>query len=142
MQEYSVRVEPSPVDRDIRYVEEQVRAFEASLLPPDNQRDIVSFLRDIDGNVVGGLIGQTRYRTCTILRLWVDQGLRRQGYGSKLLACVEDKARSMDCRIAMVGTYESFGARPFYERHGYTVALSMRDSPRGQIGYFLHKDLA
>jgi len=42
----------------------------------------------------------------------------------------------------MVGTYESFGARPFYERHGFKVVSSDRDSPRGQVGYWFHKRLA
>ena len=75
--------------------------------------------------------------------LWVAEHLRRQGHGRTLLAAAEGEALRRDCRYAHLDTM-GFQARPFYERHGYTVFGALHDIPAGSgySRYFMRKTLA
>jgi GNAT superfamily N-acetyltransferase len=102
--------------------------------------DLDFVLRDATGRVVGGALAETNARWCFIKGLWVAEGLRRGGHGSRLLAAVEDGARARNCIGVYLDTY-SFQARPFYERHGYTVFGVLPDMPPGGAKYYLFKRL-
>jgi hypothetical protein len=39
-------------------------------------------------------------------------------------------------------TTHDFQARPFYEKHGYTVFGQLKDLPRGRVKYYMQKTLA
>ena len=71
--------------------------------------------------------------------LWVDERWRRHGLGSALLREVELIAREKDCRVVTLGT-ASYMARPFYEKHGYTVFTTLKMA-NGFISYSLVKYL-
>jgi GNAT superfamily N-acetyltransferase len=103
-------------------------------------RDLELVLRDPAGHVVGGALAETNAQWCFIKGLWVTEGLRGRGHGSRLLAAVETTARGRDCIGVFLDTY-SFQARPFYERHGYTVFGVLQDMPPGGTKYYLSKRL-
>ena len=71
--------------------------------------------------------------------LWVDERYRHHGIGSMILHEVERIAREKDCRVVTLGT-ASYMARPFYEKHGYTVFTTLK-KPNGYISYSLVKYL-
>ena len=52
---------------------------------------------------------------------------------------VERIAREKGCRVVTLGT-ASYMARPFYEKHGYTVFTTLK-KPNGYISYSLVKYL-
>lgn len=63
-----------------------------------------------------------------------------QGYGAALLIEAETVAREAGCVAVRLDTYE-FQARPFYERHGYTVYGELEGYPAGPRTYLLKKSL-
>jgi ribosomal protein S18 acetylase RimI-like enzyme len=72
--------------------------------------------------------------------LWVQEGLRRHGYGRTLLRMAEAEAGTRGCSHVMLTTY-SFQARGFYEREGYRVVGEMVDYPPEATYYWMRKDL-
>jgi GNAT superfamily N-acetyltransferase len=87
------------------------------------------YVRDVDGNVVGGLIGDVALGWLSIHALWVIDGLRGSGVGSHTLQTAEDAAIKKGCRAAILDTL-SFQAPAFYEKRGY-VRIGVVDDYRG-----------
>ena len=71
--------------------------------------------------------------------LWVDERYRHHGIGSMIIREVERIAREKGCRVVTLGT-ASYMARPFYEKHGYTVFTTLKKA-NGYISYSLVKYL-
>jgi GNAT superfamily N-acetyltransferase len=97
-------------------------------------------LRDGEGLIVGGLIGQLQWEWLRTDILAVAGHLRGQGWGRRLVEEAEALARAAGCHHAWVDTF-SFQARPFYEHLGYRVFGELPDYPTGQSRYFLAKAL-
>jgi GNAT superfamily N-acetyltransferase len=105
-----------------------------------DRRALVITLRDEAGAVVGGLVGRTAWAWLYIENFVLPPAKRGQGIGSRLLAMAEAEALARGCIGARLDTY-SFQARPFYERHGYTIAGAIPDCPPGHTRYTLFKRL-
>jgi GNAT superfamily N-acetyltransferase len=103
-------------------------------------REVQIYIRNPENRVVGGVIGQAFGGWLYIALLWVDEALRNQGHGTTLLQMIEDEAAKLGCRHAHLDTY-SFEARPFYEKHGYTLFATLDNYPKGHRKHFLQKDL-
>jgi GNAT superfamily N-acetyltransferase len=97
-------------------------------------------LRDAEGRVVGGVLAETNVRWCYVKALWVADEYRGQRYGSQLLAAAEAAANERGCIGIYLDTM-SFQARPFYERHGYSLFGVLPDMPPGGAQYYLAKRL-
>ena len=97
-------------------------------------------LRDDDGRIQGGAIGETNWGWLHLTVLAVSEDLRGQGWGSRLIREMERLARDRGCHHVWVDTF-SFQARPFYERLGFRVFGVLPDYPVGQERYFLSKAL-
>jgi GNAT superfamily N-acetyltransferase len=123
-------------------VPQAVRAGIRGADPPDvPARDWVPLclaLRDADGAVVGGVYGATMWSWLMIDGLWVAEGLRGQGFGSRLLGESERMAAERGCGGAWLGTFD-FQARAFYERHGYRVFGELPGMPAGHTHFHLQK---
>lgn len=103
--------------------------------------DIGVYVRDDNGVMLGGLIGVRKGDWLNIDYLWVSDSVRGTGVGSQLIKTAEEKARRKGCRHALVDTV-SFQARPFYEKQGYQVQMSLQDYPyQGMQRHYLTKHL-
>lgn len=96
--------------------------------------------RDQNGQFAGGLDGATYFGWLYVENLAVAEHQRRQGIGSRLLRAAEAEAVRRGCTHAYLDTF-SFQARPFYEKHGYTLAGTLEDFPAGHSRFFLQKRL-
>lgn len=98
-------------------------------------------MRDDNGVMLGGLIGVRKGDWLNIDYLWVSDSVRGTGVGSQLIKTAEEEARRKGCRHALVDTV-SFQARPFYEKQGYQVQMSLQDYPyQGMQRHYLTKHL-
>lgn len=97
--------------------------------------------RDDDGRVVGGLIGEVNLRWLFVSALWVDEGARGSGIGSRLVREAESQARARGCAGIYLDTF-SFQARPFYEKIGFTLFGELAGCPPGGAKYYLSKRLS
>lgn len=115
----------------------------AEFFTPPARQDVPLdiFLLDENERVLAGLVGYSRWNWLHIDLLWVEQTLRHQGYGSRLLQLAEQEARTRGCHYVRVGTL-SFQARDFYEKSGYQVVGQLEDYPPGHTHYLLRKAIA
>lgn len=108
---------------------------------PRNYTPLVIFLRDTEGQIVGGLRGVTVWGWLFVSQLWVADNFRGQDYGTRLMESAEREARARNCHAAYVDTF-SFLALDFYRKAGYTVFGQLKDFPKGHTRYFLQKVFA
>ncbi|MCR4632942.1 MAG: GNAT family N-acetyltransferase [Erysipelotrichaceae bacterium] len=107
-----------------------------------DEEEFVLKVENDDGEIIGGCIAEAyEYHWSRVLleELWVDERYRHQGIGSMIIREVERIARQKDCRVVTLGT-ASYMARPFYEKHGYTVFTTLKKA-NGHIDYSLVKYL-
>ena len=98
-------------------------------------------IRDGQERLVGGLVGDTYWGWLEIQDLWLEDNLRRQGLGRRLVAMAEAEAVARGCSRSWLRTF-SFQARGFYEKLGYRVVGQLDDYPPGQAFYWMRKDLS
>jgi ribosomal protein S18 acetylase RimI-like enzyme len=105
---------------------------------PFNQERFAILLRDTGNSLAGGISGILYWGWLYIDDLWVDESLRRQGFGTELMKRAEAYALTQRCYAAWVDTFQ---ARRFYERLGYEVFASLDSYPGEQCRWFLKKRL-
>jgi GNAT superfamily N-acetyltransferase len=98
------------------------------------------FLRNDEGEIVGGALGNTWGLWLYVSDVWVDHSLRGKGYATKLMTAIEQLAIERGCRNSYLDTF-SFQARPLYEKLGYNVYGTLENHPKGHSHYFLKKTL-
>jgi ribosomal protein S18 acetylase RimI-like enzyme len=98
------------------------------------------FMRDRKNRVVGGVLGHTFGDWLHIDILWVEESFRNKDNGTKLLKMAENEAVKRGCKHVDLDTM-SWQARPFYEKHGYTVFATLDNYPEGHRKHFMKKDL-
>ena len=107
-----------------------------------DEEEFVLKIENENGEIIGGCIAEAyeyRWSRMFLDTLWVDEGYRHHGIGSLIIREVEQIAREKGCRVVTLGT-ASYMARPFYEKHGYTVFTTLKHS-NGYIDYSLVKYL-
>jgi GNAT superfamily N-acetyltransferase len=138
---YTMTVEETPDPGDARFVFERLLEFNRSRTGVnDGHRRLAILLRNESRGIVGGLLGGTFWGWLHVDILWIAESLRRQGYGHTVLTAAEEEAIARGCHHALLDTM-SFQARPFYEKHGYTVFGELCDMPPGHSRYFMQKQL-
>ncbi len=115
------------------------------IVPHETDADEEEFVLKVEvenGEIVGGCIAcayEYRWLRMFLDTLWVDERYRHHGIGSMIIREVERIAREKGCRVVTLGT-ASYMARPFYEKHGFTVFTTLK-KPNGYISYSLVKYL-
>ena len=107
-----------------------------------DEEEFVLKVENENGEIIGGCIAEAyEYHWSRVLleELWVDERYRHHGIGSMIIREVERIAREKGCRVVTLGT-ASYMARPFYEKHGYTVFTTLKKT-NGYISYSLVKYL-
>ena len=107
-----------------------------------DEEEFVLKIEDNNGEIIGGCIAEAyEYHWSRVLleELWVDERYRHQGLGSMIIREAERIAGEKGCRVVTLGT-ASYMARPFYEKHGYTVFTTLKKA-NGYISYSLVKYL-
>ncbi|MGB3260042.1 GNAT family N-acetyltransferase [Paenisporosarcina sp.] len=130
-------------NEDKEHVNNQLFYFNLAHFPEDlrgRYEQISLFLKDENGLVRGGLLGEVCWNWLEIHTLMVDEDIRKFGYGSKLLSEIEQIALEKRCDFIKVDTL-SFQALDFYEKNGYQVFGSIDNVGREFKHYYLKKDL-
>ena len=126
---------------EAEYIGEKINEIVPSEVDAEEE-DFVLKIENETGEIIGGCVATAyEYHWSRVLLddLWVDERYRHHGIGSMILHEVERIAREMGCRVVTLGT-ASYMARPFYEKHGYTVFTTLK-KPNGYISYSLVKYL-
>lgn len=136
----------TPDAADRAYVLDHLKAFndaQSEVMRAGRAQDaqlLHVYLRDQQGQIMGGLIASTYWHWLDIDLFWLDETVRRHGWGARLIQAAEAEARQRGCQWSKVGTF-SFQARGFYEKQGYRVVGQVDDYPPGATDFTLRKDL-
>jgi ribosomal protein S18 acetylase RimI-like enzyme len=103
-------------------------------------RPVAIFLRDDAGAIRGGVTGGVWGGWLHVVALWVDEDLRRRGFGRRLLLAAEGEARAAGARHAFLETH-TFQAPGLYRRLGYEPIAELEDYPPGESQLIMRKDL-
>ena len=117
-----------------------LRAFNARHLGNYEWSDLDVYVRDLDGRVIGGLIGDIALGWLAIHAIWVTEELRGAGVGTEILRTAETAAMKTGCRAVILDTL-SFQAPDFYEKRGYVRVGIIDDYRGGTQRIFLQKKL-
>jgi ribosomal protein S18 acetylase RimI-like enzyme len=132
-----IELDEAPTREDRKVLERAIDDFNARTTPGALERFGV-FMRDAEGELVGGLDGVIAWQWLYVESIWVHEELRHRGYGRDLLTAAERRALERDCHSAWLGTFQALG---FYQKCGYRVFGTLEDYPPGQSRYFLRKRL-
>jgi ribosomal protein S18 acetylase RimI-like enzyme len=97
------------------------------------------FLKDNNSKAYAGIIVTFLWNGMHIDSLWVDETLRGQDYGTKLMKMAEDEALKRGCTVAYTDTF-TWQASGFYEKLGYTLYGKLENFPEGNaLSYYSKK---
>ncbi len=106
----------------------------------DNGKTFCFVVQGPDEEIGGGVIAAVHWNWLYIDLMWLQEALRRQGYGSRLLEMAEAEGRKLGAQNAYLDTF-SFQALGFYQKYGYRVFGELADFPPGHTRYYLTKEL-
>src|SRR5436190_22011257 len=140
MTEVTLELAEQPNPEDYRVILDGVRSFNRARTGNERPRQVACFLRAGDGSIAGGVQGTLWGRSMHIDALWVDESLRGDGQGSKLMSAIEEYAAAQAHTLVYLET-TSFQALPFYQGLGYEVFGQLEEISRGHQLFFLKKEL-
>ncbi len=105
-------------------------------------RDLAVVLRQgATGAVLGGLLGRTTLGLLFIDLVYLPDGVRGQGTGTRMLGMAEAEAVARGCTAAVLFTI-TFQAPDWYARHGYRELGRVEVAPPGATRVCMTKRLA
>lgn len=139
-QDYTIVCTEHPDEAELNAIGRGISGHNYGYAGPEGYRRLCVLLFAPGGKVVGGLVGSTYWGWLHVNWLWLEESLRGQGYGSRILATAEEQARARGVTNAYLDTF-GFQAPEFYRKQGYEVFGTLEDFPAGYTRYFLRKRL-
>lgn len=141
-QELRVCLEAQASSADIQWVNSRMAQYNHERSGGLDWMALNLFLRDSTGKLQGGLLGWTLWSWLHIDTLWVEESLRGQGYGLRLIEAAERAGRIRGCTLIEVDTF-NFQARGFYEKAGFELFGTLTGVGGGRFErYYLRKEIA
>ena len=129
--------EPNPEDKKVMV--EGLLSHHAKSGHPRKSEIYYISLKDENDKVLGAIIVTFLWNGMEINSLWVDESIRKQGWGRKLMKAVEDEAIKRGCTVAYTNTFP-WQAPEFYKKLGYELYGRLDDLPKGScLSYFCKK---
>ncbi len=137
---HTITLTDAPNAADAKLVHDGLDAYNCTHVEPEGYRPLALFVRDSENHILGGLLGCTYWGWLYVEVLWLDEAVRRQGYGGRLLDMAEREALGRGCHHVHLDTMD-FQALPFYLAQGYEEWGRLQDLPLGHTRHFLRKKL-
>ncbi len=134
-------LDPSP--EQIGLIVKPLKQYNESKIGPYSLERVAICAYDQADKLIGGIYGWIAWGWLYIDDLWVDESMRHQGVGSKLLSACEEFAIQRHIQNARVNT-GSFQAPDFYKKNGYEIFAQLdivAGDGSAQIDYFMRKKL-
>jgi ribosomal protein S18 acetylase RimI-like enzyme len=114
--------------------------YHASKGHPRKSETFSVSLKDDNNKCLGCIVVSFLWNGMEIQSLWIDDPLRHQGWGRKLVETAETEAIKRGCTIAYTNTF-TWQAPEFYKKLGYTIYGELDDFPKGSTLYYFQKAL-
>jgi GNAT superfamily N-acetyltransferase len=140
--DYEITLEENAAEEELEILSAGLMEYNRSKAGGRPKELLTFFLRDGEGRIVGGVHGNYSGSSGWLYvgMLWVSEGARGGGHGSRLLRSIEREASQRGCTDVYLDTF-SFQAPEFYKRLGYVVFGELEDFPVGHSRIFLRKRL-
>lgn len=123
---------------EILFHEISKAAFDAKGL--SSIRTFSIFIRNQKQDIVGGVSGMFIYGSFYVDSLWVDNTLRQQGWGTKLMQEIEKIGKEHGALFMTVDTMD-WQALPFYQKLGYSIEFIREGYAKNSKMFMLRKPL-
>jgi GNAT superfamily N-acetyltransferase len=124
--------------KEADFIQDKLRTYNRRYIT--DYQDFVYFLKSDSGKIYGGIAASKDNQRMTVDYLWVDEPVRSQGYGTKLLKHIENIARENKCTLVWLSTF-GFQAPDFYIKNGYEVFGVLEKCISGYSQFFFKKSL-
>jgi GNAT superfamily N-acetyltransferase len=118
-----------------------LKAFNLPFIGADQPQKLAIIVRNEQQEIIGGLLGETKWNWMYIGWVWITEKYRKHGIGRKLMGDAENEARTMGCDHAHLTTLD-FQAKVFYEKLGYEVFAALEDFPQGHTRFMMKKRIS
>lgn len=130
----------NPTEQDTSEIVNKLIEYNLSHIELNIVKPIAIFVNDENGYKIGGISAETHGNWLEISLLWVDEKLRGQKIGSKLLKDVEVEAIRRGCKYSFLDTF-SFQAKDFYVKLGYKEVFTLKEYPLTSKRHYFVKQL-
>lgn len=131
-----VPIEGEPNPKDKKVMVEGLLFHHAKSGHPRKSKTYSILLKEDKEKVMGAVIVTFLWNGMEINSLWVDETIRKQGWGRKLMQAVEKEAVKRGCTVAYTNTFP-WQAPEFYKKLGYELYGKLDDLPKGSsLSYF------
>jgi GNAT superfamily N-acetyltransferase len=137
----NITPESDPLSSDAQVIGQTLLHYNLQHVPFFDRKPLILLLRDDNGQVVGGLRGNTGWHWLYVEALAIADHVRGQRWGTQLLAAAEREAAARGCHSAYLDTFD-FQALPFYQKQGYTLFGTLDGFAGEHKRYFLQKRFA
>lgn len=135
-----VMKEGEPGEEDFRALSSGLLAQHTESGHPRKSIKFNIFLKSEAGKVWGGIICTCLWNGMEIDSLWIEESLRGQGWGRKLLEAAETEGKIRGCTFAYTNTF-TWQAPEFYKKLGYVLYGRLDNFPVGNSLSYFRKDL-
>lgn len=92
-------------NEEFETIRQGIRAYNAQHLPDGEVKKIGCFVRNEEGNLVGGLTGDLFTNSVFVEFLWLDEHYRQHGLGSQLMQRLEHEVKPQGVTDICLDTY-------------------------------------
>lgn len=125
-------------ETQLESLEERLSAFDEQYITYKMEGSIQLGIEE-DGKIVAGLDAcVTAFKILYVSTVFVEEAYRGKGYGKRLMAEMENRAREMGVNLIRLDTF-SWQGREFYEALGYEMVGSYENPMDGYAEYFFIK---
>ena len=131
---------PEPTSEEAGAVREGLVRYNRDAVGRTEHFPVLFHLLGEDGAFLGGISGDVWLGRFSIEFLWIEESLRGQGHGQRLLETAERYAVECGATHAHLDTYDFQAGPAYYERQGYE-AFGVLGEPPEPVSTYLWKRL-
>ncbi len=135
---YTISIADTIDPYHLQVIREDLEGHHAANSPPLDWLPMAVIMRDMQGEIIAGVIGGSYWGWLYISRVWIKDRMRRRNYSMRLLKAAEKEALRRGCDRAYIET-QDYHSVVFYESFGYTVMRKIVEV--GFTRYSLQKEL-
>ena len=137
---YRIEINDDPSSQEAQTIIDGLVHYNTVMAGESQNTPLSVIVRNVNGEIIGGLLGRTYWSWLHINTIWVKDHFRQKGIGKKLIESAEKEAVDRNCRCSFLDTYD-FQAKLFYQKLGYETIYVIDDWPDGHQRIFMKKHL-
>jgi hypothetical protein len=135
---YTISITDNPDPLDLQFIRQDNDGHHAAHTPPVDWLPLGVFMRDMQGNLIAGVVGGSYWGWLYVATLWVNDPLLSKSYGLRLLKEAEKEGLRRECGHTFIETVD-YDSMLFYESLDYFVVKKTEES--GTTRYAMQKEL-